>query len=113
VLTRARVSNVFASRIVAPVIADAANIIIDHLGLARPNAPSFAHSRTISIPREEDLLVIGIVPDFTDAPKRLLMPLLERRDLQVIIHGDGWVVRQEPEPGTAVTENMTIELYLE
>jgi cell division protein FtsI (penicillin-binding protein 3) len=113
VLTRPREGSIFASRNVAPVIADTANIIIDHLGLARPNAPSIAQSRTISLPSEEDLAVIGIVPDFSGVPKRLLTPLLERRDLRVIIHGDGWVVSQNPDPGTAVTENMLIELYLE
>jgi cell division protein FtsI (penicillin-binding protein 3) len=113
VLTRPRVGSIFASRNVAPVIADAANIIIDHLGLGRPSAPSFAHSGTVALPNEEDLLVFVMVPDFTGAPKRILTPLLERRDLRVIIHGDGWVARQEPPPGTPVTENMTIELFLE
>jgi cell division protein FtsI (penicillin-binding protein 3) len=29
------------------------------------------------------------------------------------INGEGWVVSQSPAPGTAVTENMTIELNLE
>ena len=39
----------FASRIVAPVIKDSANAIIDHLGMSRGDAASLAHSGRISI----------------------------------------------------------------
>jgi cell division protein FtsI (penicillin-binding protein 3) len=113
VLTKPRHGSIFASRNVAPVIADAANIIIDHFGLARPNAASFEHSGTIIVPLESAVLIGGIMPDLTDTPKRLLTPLLERADLRIMIYGDGYVARQVPGAGTPITENMSIELYLE
>ena len=53
------------------------------------------------------------MPDFTGRPKRDLIPLLARDDLNFIIKGEGWVSAQSPEPGTPITENMTIELDLE
>jgi hypothetical protein len=43
----------------------------------------------------------------------MLMGLLERTDLAVVIHGDGYVVDQKPLPGTPVEEGMTLELWLE
>ena len=103
----------YAGRIVAPVIAKAADIIIDYLGMSRGDAPSFEHSGLITIKRGEDVSVIDTVPDFTGLNKRELAPLLERNDIRVNVHGSGWVKSQTPEAGTPVTENMTIELYLE
>ncbi|UKI54398.1 MAG: PASTA domain-containing protein [Treponema sp.] len=44
---------------------------------------------------------------------RDLLPLFNRKDIQVKISGSGWVKSQSPEPGTPVTENMLIELNLE
>jgi cell division protein FtsI (penicillin-binding protein 3) len=113
VLTKPRTGSIFASRNLAPVIADAANVIIDHFGLARPNADSFAHTGTIFVPAEKEVTIGDTMPDLTGTAKRLLTPLLERRDLRIEIKGDGWVSRQVPPAGTPVTENMAIELYLE
>lgn len=103
----------YAGRIVAPVIADAADVIIDHLGMSRGSASSLAHSGLISITNNEPAKLGDTVPDFTGLPKRSLMQLLERTDIRIKISGDGWVTRQNPPAGTPVTENMEIELYLE
>ncbi|HPX25631.1 MAG TPA: penicillin-binding protein [Treponemataceae bacterium] len=103
----------YAGRIVAPVIADAADVIIDHLGLARSGASSIAHTGKIAITSGSSPVIGSTVPNFTGIPKRLLIPLLDRNDLRIIINGDGWVYTQNPEPGTPVTENMLIELYLQ
>ena len=45
--------------------------------------------------------------------KKVLTPLLGRKDINIKIEGSGWVVSQNPPAGTPVTENMTIELYLQ
>nr|MBP7480261.1 PASTA domain-containing protein [Spirochaetaceae bacterium] len=103
----------YAGRIVAPVIADAADVIIDHLGLARSGASSIAHTGKIAITSGTAPVIGTTVPNFTGTPKRLLIPLLDRNDLRIIINGDGWVYAQSPEPGTPVTENMLIELHLQ
>lgn len=103
----------YAGRIVAPVIADAADVIIDHLGLARSSASSIAHTGKIAINSGITPEIDKTIPNFSGTPKRLLMPLLDRTDLRIIINGDGWVFAQNPEPGTPVTENMLIELYLQ
>ncbi|MCK9169435.1 MAG: transpeptidase family protein [Treponema sp.] len=103
----------YAGRIVAPVIAEAADAIIDHLGLSRGGAASVSHNGRIVIPAGRQLKIGTSLPDFTGMSKRDLLPLLERSDLQVKMNGNGWVTNQNPPPGTAVTENMIIELNLE
>ena len=103
----------YAGRIVAPVIAKAADEIIDHEGMTRASAASLEHSGKVVIMNNAPLSIETIVPDFTGRPKRDLIPLLNRTDINLQINGEGWVVSQNPPAGTPVTENMTIELNLE
>jgi len=103
----------FASRIVAPVIKDSADAIIDHLGMSRGDAASLAHSGRFSIQGKEPLKIENTLPNLTGLSKRELLPLLNRKDLNVNISGSGWVTRQSPPAGTPITEGMQIDLYLE
>ena len=112
VIEKAKGEN-YAGRIVAPVIGEAASVIIDHLGMSRGGAASLAHSGFVSISGTNPLMLSDTIPDFTGLPKRELLPLLNRSDIQVRINGDGWVQSQNPPAGTPITENMEIELYLE
>ena len=88
-------------------------VIIDHLGLSREGAASLAHSGRVSFNSGILPEIGGLVPDYTGVPKRLLTSLLTRTDLQISVFGDGYVVSQNPPPGTPITENMAIEFYLE
>lgn len=103
----------YGGRIVAPVIGEAADIIIDHLGMSRGGAASLEHSGVITISSSQGIQVGSVVPDFTGKSKRELLPLMNRTDIQLNINGSGWVTSQNPDPGTPVTENMVIELNLE
>ncbi len=102
-----------AGRIVAPLIKDCAEEIIDHLGLSRDEAASFEHNGKIQIKAPTPVKLGKTLPDFTGLTKRELSSLLENKNLQVNINGYGWVKSQNPPPGTPITENMTIELNLE
>ena len=112
VISKAK-GETYAGRIVAPVIAQAADVIIDHLGMARANAASIYHSGSISFYTGKQVEVGDTIPDFTGTPKKLLTDLLSRNDLIIRIEGEGYVISQNPPPGTPVTPNMTIELQLE
>lgn len=103
----------YAGRIVAPVIAEAADTIIDHLGLSRGNAASLAHSGRVSIKNSAPATLGATLPDFTGMSKRDLIPLLNREDINIHINGTGWVISQEPPAGTPITKGMEIELTLE
>lgn len=112
VITKAK-GETYAGRIVAPVIGEAADVIIDHLGIARANAASVAHSGKIEISPTNSVKINSVVPNFIGMSKRELTPLLTRKDINIKIEGSGWVVSQNPPAGTPITENMTIELYLQ
>ncbi|GMO59768.1 MAG: penicillin-binding protein [Treponemataceae bacterium] len=114
VVTKAQ-GETLSGRIVAPVIAEAANVIIDYTGMTRQNAASIFKSPTISISLPPPLTLTGqTLPDFTGVSKSALVPLLQvDSGLQFIINGQGWVVNQNPPAGTPITQGMTIELNLE
>ena len=103
----------YAGRIVAPVIGEAASVIIDHLGMSRGGAASLAHSGLIKIQNDAEIQIDKTVPDFKGLPKRNLLPLLNRSDLKIKINGEGWVTDQTPEPGVPLTQDTEIELFLE
>ena len=105
--------EIFGGRIAAPAIREAAESLIDYLGIPRGRNPQISHPSSINIPSSRLPAIQGSIPDFTGISKRVLMPLLLRDDLNVEIRGDGWVRRQSPPPGTPVTGGMTVILELE
>jgi cell division protein FtsI (penicillin-binding protein 3) len=103
----------YGGRIAAPAIRAAAEELVNYLGIPRGRTPLFPHSFDIPIP-EETMPAIGVrVPNFYGLSKKTLLPLLLRNDLHVEMRGDGWVRRQSPPPGTVLTADTVIELYLE
>ena len=103
----------YGGRIVAPVIAEAADTIIDYMGMSRGKASSVEHNGVITIPNTKDIILGTVTPDFTGCSKKDLLPLMEQAKGRLNINGSGWVTSQNPEPGTPLTENTIIELYLE
>ena len=103
----------YAGRIVAPVIKEAADAIIDNLGMSRGDAKSVEHSGIIKISKVPDIEIGSVVPDFIGKSKKELLPLVGTPGIKLNIIGSGWVTRQDPPAGTPVTENMVIELNLE
>lgn len=104
------VGESYAGRIVAPVIAKAADVIIDHLGLNRADAPSVEHSGKIKIQDTAPVRIGKTVPDFNGKSKSSIYPLMNEKDVNFILKGEGWVYSQNPPAGTPVTKGMTIEL---
>lgn len=107
------VGETYGGRIAAPVISTASNIIIDQLGFGRAQATSVRHSGIIPLPPNRPVVIGNVMPDLTGVSKRMLMPLLERKDISVQIHGDGYVSDQDPLPGSPVEKGTHIELWLE
>jgi len=100
-------------RIAAPYIRESAESLVNYMGIPRGRNPLATHSGSIMVPKEGSPVVGGEgtpLPDFTDYSKRRILPLLLRDDLNFDLRGEGWVVRQEPPPGTPVTPGMLITL---
>lgn len=105
--------EILGGRIAAPIIGEAADALVDYLGIPRGRNPQVPHSGEIPIPPGDIPQVGSRVPDFSGYSKRQLLPLLLRDDLRIEISGDGWVRRQSPEPGTMVDADTVIVLELE
>ena len=103
----------YGGRIAAPAIREAAEQLIDYLGIPRGRNPLVGHSGRIDI-TEETLPALGAhVPSYIGLSKKTLLPLLLLSDITVEIRGDGWVRRQSPPPGTPLSPDTVIELTLE
>ncbi len=97
----------------SPVFKKVAEEMIRHLGLPLEGDRSLEHSGSVQLHIPPKVVLGATMPDLRDTPKRLLVPLLSRKDIQVLIVGEGRVVRQQPPPGTPVTTSMKIRLELE
>jgi cell division protein FtsI (penicillin-binding protein 3) len=100
-------------RIAAPPIREAAEALVDYLGIPRGRNPQVSHPGSISLPPILNPVVDAVVPNFGGYSKRELLPLILRGDLRIEISGDGWVRRQSPPPGTPLGADTVIILELE
>jgi len=103
----------YGGRIAAPAIREAAEQLIDYLGIPRGRNPIVEHPGIIGLPEELLPSVDSVVPSFYGLSKKTLLPLLLRSDIRVELTGEGWVRQQFPLPGTPLTADTVIELVLE
>ncbi|MDR2631282.1 MAG: transpeptidase family protein [Spirochaetaceae bacterium] len=113
VIIKPQGASYLGGRIAAPPIREAAEALVDYLGIPRGKNPQILHSGSVSIPREESPLLEDTVPDFSGYSKRSLLPLLLQDEIHIEITGEGWVRRQYPPPGTPLSPGDTITLELE
>jgi cell division protein FtsI (penicillin-binding protein 3) len=100
-------------QIAAPPIREAAESLVNYLGIPRGRSPQVSHSGSVRLSSEGLPDIDGYLPDFTGYSKRRLLPLLLLDEITFDIKGEGWVVRQNPPPGTPVIRGMKVELFLE
>jgi cell division protein FtsI (penicillin-binding protein 3) len=105
--------EIYGGRIAAPAIREAAEALIDYLGIPRGRNPQISHSGAITISGRRLPELKDTMPGFGGYSKKELSPLLLREDIKVEIYGDGWVRRQSPAPGSPVSPGTTITLELE
>ncbi|MDR2746127.1 MAG: transpeptidase family protein [Treponema sp.] len=105
--------EILGGRIAAPAIRQAAESLVDYLGIPRGRNPQISHPSRVTLPNEQIPEVKDTVPDFSGLSKRGLAPLFLREDLRVEFEGEGWVRRQDPAPGTPITPETIIYLEFE
>jgi cell division protein FtsI (penicillin-binding protein 3) len=109
VIQNPRGQSYYGSQIAAPIFRDVAVGLMDRLGIPRAGTlPAAAPTAAPAAPPD----IAEVMPDLTGTPKKLLLPLLLRTDVNVTMTGSGFVFRQSPAPGTRITKGMSIVLEL-
>lgn len=98
--------------IAVPAVGKLANDIISYKGMQRTGDTVLGFDGSIDVP-EKSYSVVDVIPDFTGASKKHLLPLFKDDRFNLVIRGEGWVVKQSPEPGTPVEPGMTLEFELQ
>jgi cell division protein FtsI (penicillin-binding protein 3) len=111
-LVKPRGASYLGGQIAAPVLKEVAEAVLATIDLDRGKTPTVVHGGEVSLPVIRRAEVGQTMPDLTGYSKRELLPLLERKDLKVLIQGEGYVASQEPLPGEGVGEGAVIQLNL-
>ena len=98
--------------IAVPAVGKLANDIISYKGMQRTGDTVLGFDGSINV-QEKNYAVIDVIPDFTGASKKHLLPLFKDGRFNLNIKGEGWVVKQAPAPGTPVEPGMTLEFELQ
>lgn len=108
-----RGDSFLGGRIAAPVVDETIETLIPYLDLPLEDDTVVQHPGRVrvTVPRLPPL--VETVPNYTGLPKRTLLPLLERSDVELQLDGAGWVVSQDPPPGTPFEPGMRLKLRLE
>lgn len=114
-IVKPRGASYLGGQIAAPVLRDATEAVLACLDIERKKTPSITHEGTIRVESDKPaVLTVGQpMPDLAGYSKRSLLPLLERPDIRVVIQGDGYVVSQQPLPGTVLAEGSRVQFTLE
>ncbi|MDR2444554.1 MAG: transpeptidase family protein [Spirochaetaceae bacterium] len=113
VIVNPKGSSYLGGRIAAPPIREAAEALVNYIGIPRGRNPTANHSGLIRLPSIQVPFISDVMPDLTGYSKRQLLPLLLRDDLRINVKGDGYVVRQNPAAGGAVGPDTVIYLELD
>jgi cell division protein FtsI (penicillin-binding protein 3) len=103
----------YGSQIAAPVFHDLVEELVDYLGIRRAGDKVIEHPGSVRVRLPPPVMLGEAMPDLTGTPKRLLLPLLAEPGYMVRISGEGYVVAQDPPPGTVLKKGMTITLRLQ
>lgn len=113
VIDHPRGESFYGGRIAAPAIRELVDFLVPYWDIPRDTDTVVEHPGRIAVRRNDLPTFEESVPDLIGLPLRSLIPLLARDDIQLRIEGSGYVVGQDPPPGTAYRPGMTLLLELE
>jgi len=112
VLENSRSVSIFGAQTAAPMLKEIAQTLAPFYGIPLAGNTVLEHSGQVRIDNPKPLPLGKELHDLTGYSKRMLLPYLERDDINLIISGNGWVVFQFPPPGTPIENGMNIYLEL-
>ena len=103
----------YGGLIAAPVLREVASFLTTYYRLPRTDQEPLLHPAHIVVSATPHLTLDGELPDLLGMPKRRLLPMLAAANLRVALHGSGYVTRQDPAPGSPLTPERTVHVWLE
>ena len=113
VIDTPRGDEFYGGRIAAPIIKELGTRLVTYLGIQKTDEQIVEHPGKVQIQSLPRITLGKTLPDFRGMSKRQLLPILSRDDISVVFQGEGWVISQDPPPGTPVTRGMKILLEFE
>jgi cell division protein FtsI (penicillin-binding protein 3) len=102
----------YGGLLAAPIFKEAAEELIAYLGIPRGTDTVYRHSPKVELQTTAPVSIGEVMPDLLGLPKRRLLGILARTDISVNIAGEGYVVKQDPAPGTPVAAGAKITIEL-
>ncbi|MCX7775115.1 MAG: PASTA domain-containing protein [Spirochaetaceae bacterium] len=112
-IVKPRGASYLGGKIAAPLLREAAEAALRILGLPRGKSQNVSHDGVVRLTEPPAAVIGTTMPDLRGYSKRQLLPLLLRDDLDVALEGEGYVVEQDPAPGTPVAAGTKIILRLQ
>lgn len=113
VIDHPRGEDYYGSRVAAPLLKEIVESLVSMTGVTSDNEKIITHPGNIELPLPEAVEFGSIMPDLTGIPKRLLLSLFKIEEITVYMKGEGYVIRQDPPPGTRITKGMKVILEFE
>ena len=102
----------YGGLIAAPLLKKVTRFLTTYYRMPPDGAEPLLHPAHIVVSATPHLTVGDQLPDLTGLPLRRLLPLLERTDMKVALHGSGYVTGQDPAPGSPLTAGSTLHVWL-
>lgn len=102
----------YGGLIAAPLLSKVAGFLTTYYRMPPDDADPVRHPAHIVVSATPHLAVGDAIPDLTGLPLRRLLPLLEREDTKLALHGSGYVTSQDPAPGSPFTAGSTLHVWL-
>lgn len=102
----------YGSRVAVPVVKAAVEELVPYFGIPRAGDIIVRHPGVVETARPEELEITDTIPDLTGLSKREILPLFTIDNVSIDIRGEGWVVSQNPPPGTPIKPGMKITVTL-
>lgn len=102
----------YGGRIAAPLVRQAAEFLIPYFGIHRTGDVRITQKPSLQIIEPQLPVLEETIPDYHGISLKTLMPLLNQDTIPVTINGHGWVLSQDPSPGTALDSVEGLTLWL-
>ncbi|MFP4643206.1 MAG: penicillin-binding protein [Spirochaetales bacterium] len=113
VVENPRGQYIWGERVAAPVVRETAEFLIPYMGIERADDEVIHRTADLELDGARSIDMTDRVPDLSGLSRRSLLSLHEYEQVDLDIQGSGWVVRQDPQPGTPVEDGMRITVELE